>query len=434
MLARLWHGTRAGWIAIALLATYTVFAYKTSEIRPDVLALVLWLGCLVALMLALSKPTLSTHRRAMLFALSGALLGGAIMSTQKLLMATPALALAMLWYAAAGDGEWQTRMRQVALLCIGFAMPVLATLGYFWSRGALGAFINCNLLMNLHWQLHRPPSRLFHSELNQSPAVLIFGGLALVWAGWREFRQRGFSAGKLMILVTIGPIAGLWAMPVAQEQYNLTFLPLLAILAGALMVAAADAIRADALRSENGTRRHLIAAGFLGIGAIALLGPHGPLWLKLGSVALLAAGIALMIGARTEAALAIVLCALCLPPYCVTRNAFLIDNAETLKTLHYVIEKTSPAATMMDGWTGYGVFRPHAYFYWFLHDDMLAMLSHEQRAELFADLQSGKLAPDYIVPGFWMGAVADQMPDFVRNHYRPIPGEPAIWERKVIAR
>ncbi len=110
-LARLWRGSRAGWAAMPLLVTTAVFARRTIEIRPDVLAMVLWLGCLLALVRAVSDDALTAASAPALFALSGALLGGAIMTNQKLLMAMPAFALAMLWYLVAGKGEWKARLR-----------------------------------------------------------------------------------------------------------------------------------------------------------------------------------------------------------------------------------------------------------------------------------------------------------------------------------
>jgi len=84
----------------------------------------------------------------------------------------------------------------------------------------------------------------------------------------------------------------------------------------------------------------------------------------------------------------------------------------------------------MDGWTGIGVFRPHAYFYWFLHAEILAMMSGEQRDELLTGLQSGTIAPRYILLDDDLMSVSARILWFVSSNYQPVAGEPMIWERK----
>ena len=435
LLARLWRGSRSGWIAIALLAATPVFARKTFEIRPDVLALVLWLGCLVALVRALSAASLSVRRRAVLFALSGLLLGSAIMTTQKLLMVMPAFALAMLWYVAAGQRQWRTRVREVGLQFAGFGVPVLATLGYFWSRGALGAFIYFNLTLNIHWKAHQSPFLLLHEGFAENPSLLVFGGLGLILEGFRESRQRAFSVGKLLILSSAGLIAGLWEMPVAQEQYYLTFLPLLAIFSARFMVAVAAAVSGEYTAWDRSGLRYVIAIAFLS-GTIAMLmiwARHGTRGLEVSVVVLLAAGTALMFRSRSEAALAVLLCAVCLCPYYLARERFLDDNSSSLQSLRYAIEETSPTDTMMDGFTGIGVFRPHAYFYWFLHSEIVEMMTDEQRRQLLADFQTGKIAPRYIILDYFLARVLFPIRWFVWGNYRVVPGEPMISERQTWA-
>lgn len=436
LLARLWRGSRSGWIAMPLLATTPVFARKTFEIRPDVLALVLWLGCLVALVRALSAPSLSARRRAMLFGLSGLLLGSAIMSTQKVLMVMPAFALAMLWYVAAGQGDWRTRVREVGLQFAGFGMPILATLGYFWSRGALGAFIYFNLILNLHWKFHQSPFVLLNKGFAENPILLVFAALGLILEGFRESRQRTFSVGKLLILCAAGSIAALWEMPIAEEQYYLTFLPLLAIFSASLMVAVAAAVSGEYAGWNRRGLRYVIAVTFFGgtIATLMIWANPGTRWLEVSVVLMLAAGTGLMLRSSSDAALAVVLCAVCLWPYSLACEEFLVDNALSLQQLRYAIEETSPTDTMMDGRTGIGVFRPHAYFYWFMNSGVLAMMTDEQRSRLLADLQTGKIAPRYLLLDEYLARALRRIPWFVFGNYLRVPSEPIIWERKTPAR
>ena len=439
LLARLWRGSCSGWIAIALLAVTPVFARKTFEVRPDVLALVLWLGCLVALVRALSAASLSVRRRAVLFALSGLLLGSAIMTTQKLLVVVPSFAVAMLWYVAAGQGQRWTRVREVGLQFAGFWVPVLLTLVYFWSQGALGAFVHFNFTLNMNWKFHRSPLILLNEGFAENPSLLVFGALGLILEGFRESRQRAFSVGKLLILSSAGLIAGLWEMPVAQEQYYLTFLPLLAIFSARFMIGVVAAVSGEYTAFDRSGVRYVIAIAFLS-GTITMLkisAPHliwaspDARWLKVSVVLLLAAGTALMFRSRSMAGLAVLLCALCLCPYYLARHRFLDDNSYDLQSLRYAIEKTSPTDTMMDGFTGFGVFRPHAYFYWFLHSEIVEMMTHEQRRQLLADFQSGKIAPRYIFLDYFLARVLFPIRWYVWDNYRVVPGEnPKICERQ----
>ncbi len=79
------------WISAVLLSTVIVFVRKTLEVRPDGLAMVLWLGALAALIRAIEDSRAGRRSESALFALSGFLLGGAIMSTQKVLVIMPAV-------------------------------------------------------------------------------------------------------------------------------------------------------------------------------------------------------------------------------------------------------------------------------------------------------------------------------------------------------
>jgi hypothetical protein len=44
----------------------------------------------------------------------------------------------------------------------------------------------------------------------------------------------------------------------------------------------------------------------------------------------------------------------------------------------FVLANTRPDQCVFDGFSGYGVFRPHAYKYWFLHEEVQLMLSDKE--------------------------------------------------------
>ena len=113
---------------------------------------------------------------------------------------------------------------------------------------------------------------------------------------------------------------------------------------------------------------------------------------------------------------------------------FLDDNSYDLQSLRYAIEKTSPTDTMMDGFTGFGVFRPHAYFYWFLHSEIVEMMTDEQRRQLLADFQTGKIAPRYILLDSFLARVLFPIRWYVWDNYRVVPDEnPKICERQTLS-
>jgi hypothetical protein len=97
--------------------------------------------------------------------------------------------------------------------------------------------------------------------------------------------------------------------------------------------------------------------------------------------------------------------------------------------LQYVIEQTSPTDTMMDGFSGIGVFRPHAYFYWFLNAEIAGMMTDEQKRRLPADFQAGKIAPRYIILDYFLARVLFPIRWYVWDNYRVVPGESMICKR-----
>jgi hypothetical protein len=104
-------------------------------------------------------------------------------------------------------------------------------------------------------------------------------------------------------------------------------------------------------------------------------------------------------------------------------------NGSTLDGIRYVMETLAPTETVMDGWTGLGVFRPHAHFYFFLHSELRAMLGEDDRRRLVDDLRSGRIAPKLVVLDAHLRAVSDELTRFVEQRYEP-SGKHEIWTLK----
>lgn len=381
VLARLWRGERVAWIATAMLSACVAFVYKTLEVRPDVPAAALWLGCLAAGLKAFDTRT--RRRRTWLFFLSGFLLGAALMCTQKILVVLPLFALAMLWYLVGGEGSRWERLAECLWQFGGFSVPILAVLAFFEKHGAFSQFLYYNFLANFGWNSALPFPGLISSVFRENPILISLGTLGIVLEGWRRFRDGTFTPDKFLLLATIGAIAGLRLLPEAWLQYYLIFMPLLAIYGADLLSSAIDK----------------------GVQLGGVLASSAP------------------VNTLGNAVLAAVLVASSVHPIMEMREHFdVATNSWQLSQLHWVLTHTQPNDTVLDCTTGLGVFRPDAYFYSMLYPQMLSASDHER---LIADLKSGRLAPKLIFPDQYLLVPADLI-----GNYAPVIGEWTIWIRR----
>jgi hypothetical protein len=465
-LGKIWRDERIACVGTLFLANTIFFFQKTLEIRPDLLAVIFWLGCLIMLVRAIQSDDAEGRKIRWLFAGSGAFLGIGILCTQKLLFALPGMTVVVAWYLLdpRSHGTFQVRFRNLLFQFSGFCSPILLMLLYFLLRGALNEFIEYTLLLNLQWKERFTPYRFLRLLVWQNPFLVAFGTVGLIRTLVVLFRRDTFRRGEfILVLNTIGLIVGLFLMPVPYRQYYLLFLPLVAILAGTLLVEAVDIL------TELGERQYrwlwpssvavVLLAVLLGLTlwyTLQMAKPHlltDTFYLSITFylimwIGVLVGVVILLIRRRRDGALALLLIALSVYPLDQMRRAFIPQtlgafntrntrNTNALSDIRYVIENTTPQDTVMDGISGSGVFRPHAYFYYTLLLEIQAMISDQQRQELLQALRSGRIAPKLIV-------LDDQGPDrrahdfralspeiraFFEEHYEPV-GQGRIWRRK----
>ena len=419
-----WRGQRVAWLSTALLGTCVVYARKTLEIRPDGPALVLWLGCLVP---AVDQPGLTESKRTSLFILSGLLLGGAVMTAQKMLVVLPGFELAMLWYLVAGDRLSPKRLPNLIYQSIGFAVPIIATSRFFWIHGALWTFFK-HVLMNLGWRTRFPSYSLFRRVLAQNPLLVLLGLFGLI----RSALQAGlFLRGRLLFVITAGAVIGVFTLPTPWLQNYLTFLPLLALYAGDLVVGGADSICVNDLRSSRpgiGFSGLFVLAA-LATATIILMLARGPVGIHLLFAMLVLSGSLLLFRIRA-AGLAVLLMALSIHPIYQVGNELSSNNRVQLERLSYVLTNTLPTDTVMDGWSGLGVFRRSAWFYPFIHGEIAALLSPTDRTQLLLGLQEGKIVPKFIFPNDAMLSISGPVTTFLLTHYEPVARAPYLRRRK----
>jgi hypothetical protein len=76
----------------------------------------------------------------------------------------------------------------------------------------------------------------------------------------------------------------------------------------------------------------------------------------------------------------------------------------------------------MDGWQGTGVFRPHAFHYFFLHPETLAMLPRLQFTEYLSALERGRIRPRLIAMDPYLYALGQRFQRFVWRNYTSVDG------------
>jgi len=367
LLGRLLAGRRVGLLAALFLVAQPVVIQKTLEIRPDVPALAFFLGGLWFLLRALSRPEEpSGSGRGLAWFLGGGLcLGAAIMCTQKMLFVLPgAFAGLGLWALAGGRRAFLPRSLAVLAVLVGVAVPVAITWTAFAVQGGGKQFIYNNFIINSHWKLRSNRHLLVTLETSAPMLVLCAVGVTV---SLRRFRQAGPRRhGELLLLCTLaGLIAGIAIVPAAYKQYYLMPLPI-ACLFAAKGLAFLVELAQERLR------------GRLFVGAAALL----VIW-----------------------------------PGVEIGRALARTNDQQMARLRYVFEHTAPADPVLGGWLGTQVFRPHPLYYFFMHSELLAMLSEHDKDAYLDALESGKVRPALITLDEELVRLGPRFMSFLRAHY-----------------
>ena len=366
---------RVGLLTGLFLAGQPVFIQKTMEIRPDVPALLFFLGALWFLLRGLSEredsATVGLGGFRLRWFLGGGLcLGASIMCTQKMLFALPGALLGLgLWALADRRRALLARMRAVLIVCVGVAVPALFTWAEFAVHGGGRQFIYDNFLLNAKWQLGSVRGVVV--TLKTSWPVLVLALLGASVSMYRFFRDRRRQYGDLLLLCILGGlIAGIVVVTVAYEQYCL--MPLaIACLFGAK------------------------GLSFIG----ELLRERARAWFFVCATLLL-----MILPVRD------------------LRRSFTLRNDREMARLRYVFEHTGPTDTVLDGWMGTQLFRPHPLYYFFMHRELLVMLSESDKESYLGPLENGTVRPSLITLDDELIALGPRFLRFVRRNYETNDG------------
>lgn len=420
--------------AVLTLAT-NLFLEKSLEIRPDLLGtpfMLAGIALLVAAIRAEKKP-------ARWFLASGIAFALAILSTQKTLFVGPGIAAAFLLYLAdpRSPHRFLPKLRHTAAALAGLALPFTATAAWFYAHaGSTGVyrFYELNFLLNSQWKARLPIAAYGTDFLRDSPLLIALGLAGLAHAAITLLSTTTIRRGNYVApLATASLLAGLYIMPVPYRQYYMQFVPLLALLAATAL--------SDLLRTVESTARdlrrtrwyahlsNLLLLALITTAAYVVLRRYATYPLLVPDTrwwyAALAAALLLPILRLRHLALIALVCVISLPGYRQMRQQFAHDNKGQLNAIRYVITSTAPTDTVMDGWTGFGVFRPHAWYYWFLHWEIREMLPHDARHAFVNDVRAGRTTPALVIMDGDVQSLSPELTAHLRKHYRPAHGP--IW-------
>lgn len=375
-LARRAGGLIAALLAVVLLVTNYAFLAKGIEIRPDPLALVLVpVGATSALRGLDADRQGNGPAAALAFAAAGAALCLATLATQKVLLVLPGVAAACLHLLLA-RGAARRILPCAAWAIAGGLTCALPMLAWFQARSGLLAFFHYNFFLNAGWE--RSPFLLYAFSLKYDGIFDILGLAGLGFAAWSLARGRARPEVAMAAGIMTSVIAGGFVIPVVTSQYIMFAVPFAATLAALATSSAFATIRQEWLRK--------LAACLAAVLLIAHAGRNGTRGLRLRDV-------------------------------------------EGQATLAYIIKTVPADQTVMGGWTPGIAFRKPAWFYYFPHDEIQAIIPQADYRKLAAGIDNGTIRPALIDNDDALRQMPADVRAAIEKRYQPA-GIANLWERK----
>jgi hypothetical protein len=248
------------------------------------------------------------------------------------------------------------RMILLAAGLLGILLPIGITLGYFWIKGGLPALIECFWTFNVRFRGTFSAWPFLIQSIRENPSLWLLCAVGFLVPG-TPWIWRG---------ALIGWWIGLWRLPLAYQQFYLFCAPVLAAIASSGLCFLWG-------RCKNQNSR-------IGMGTLVL------------------AGLVPSLVAQTK--------------------DFAETNRPQAEEIRCLMERTSPQDKVFDAWTGVPVFRQHAWYFWFLHDEVRVMLRPD-----FLEQGCLRALADPACRAFIWGETFSTLPEkvkaFARQHYRP---------------
>ncbi len=426
---RLFNRTVA-WISTLWLSYNFIFLWRTMEIRPDVPALLLFLITLNLLLKGYQD------QRKIRWFFGGVTLGAAFLCTQKIAFPMIGILAAIIYRIIRGSPLQKTKLLQFFSFIIGCIFPLLIIMSYFLFQGVLPEIWRNTILAILRWQRRVPPWHL-KTLVFFNPFFCVWGVIGFFGAIKKSLDRRGFGEGHFLLLVTaLSTVLGSWIIIVSWPEYYLLFIPLLAIYAASGLSNFYTAIM-------NGSPMLRLAGWVI----LLISGIVPPLLLKFSvrysfelplgdltigmvlTVMFLIITLYLLLSRKMKWKKVIPFflgLAILVRPFMALACYHLSDNRNWLGALRHLMEITGPEDRVLDGWTGLGVFRPHAYYYYYLHEGVLMWLDEREKGEdLLAALREHP--PALVISGPYLEQLSPAVRDYIGDHYGPVsPGHPFL--------
>jgi hypothetical protein len=261
-------------------------------------------------------------------------------------------------------------------------VPFALTLLLFEFHGGARRFVEYNFLLNAQWPVRFSPIGTLRRIFVLDPVLCTLGGIGFVVVVAQAARSRG-GAARLLAVQLAGIVGGAFFIPVPYLQYFVMALPLVAILGARALT---GAVLAETLPP-----------------------PPSSLWRPL----LVAA--ALLLAA--------------LSPLRTMERGLHPDHPflqRDLARIRFIVGTTSLDDTIFDGFTGSGAFRKHAWFYFFLHGEVRALLGAPEIGRLQAELRDGDIAPAGVLFDDEVEQLHEEVVSFLRANYEPT-GDGVLW-------
>ncbi|MFN8545789.1 MAG: hypothetical protein U0807_16525 [Candidatus Binatia bacterium] len=363
-------------------------------------------------------------------ALGGAAYALAGLFTQKAIFA--AIAHAVIFLGALPLGSWRRDGRRwlrdlAAYVAGGLATAALVALAL--GRETVVAFVRDAVLLNIGYKFHYFPRRelvILGASEAFVYATAAAGALATLIGLARRRLAVTPADGPALMLVAMA--LGIVLLPVCFEEYFILVVPFAVATAGMQMVA----WWREHFLPASGSRawRTCIAAAAIGAGVVDLVGLRVLAANKLTLTAMAVTvglwgvlGGLLAIAGRRAPGLRAALCLALVLVLAVVQQVDWIPrngNAEQRARVEYVLATTRPDEPFFDGRTGWGVFRPHAYRYWFLQEDFQPMLSREERGRDIVDALERTRAP-LAADDEFVAILEPEVREYLATHYEDTP-------------
>lgn len=221
-------------LSILFLASYTTFAMKSLEIRPDLPAVFL---------LSLAYLLLRRHPDSFKkYFFIGTALGVSILFSLKAIFGAAGV-LAAIIFEAIKTKSVQT-VRKKFLILPGIILPILLVVLYFLSKEALRDFYQCFYLFNARFHGGFPVKQFLLPSIKENMVLWVLGGSGFFWA-------KKDIALFFPFLVTL---AGLAITPSSYAQSYLFVGPLLSFSATVSSVHLFQKIRTSSLYALRGAK------------------------------------------------------------------------------------------------------------------------------------------------------------------------------------